>query len=162
MTRDASSATDDDQPTNILDRAARSTIREESTAFGFSIMITTTFAAVQRQHGSPGAVDLMLFALAAVAAFTVLEGLASRGFRKPLPSHESTVATLGTAMNFVSVGLAALVALAVSDLVTSDAAWPIAAAAAVTAYLFAETVEIVIAETLQKRRRGVDATTVSE
>jgi len=150
------------EPRTIVDRAARSSIRGESTAFGFSIMITTTLAAVQLHHGSPGAVDLVLFALLAVAAFTTLEGMASRGFREPLPTHRSIVATLGTAMNFVSVGLALLVALGLSDLIATDAAWIVCPAAAVMVYILAETVEIIIAEAIQRGRGDPQARRVTE
>ncbi len=150
------------EPRNIVDRAARSTIRGESTAFGFSIMITATFAAVQRKHGSPGAGDLMAFALLAVAAFTVLEGFASRGFREPLPTHGSIVATFGTALNFLSVGLAVLAALWSSDLIATDAAWFVCPVVAVTVYLAAETVEIIVAEAVQRARGDEDAKDVSD
>ena len=149
-------------PRNIVDRAARSTIRSESTAFGFSIMITASFAGVERDHGSPGVVDLLLFALAAVAAFTILEGLASRGFREPLPTHGSTVATFGTALNFVSVGAAVIAAVALSAFLVSDVAWPVCVFVAAVVYLVAESLEIVLAEAIQRARGDAEASRVSE
>jgi hypothetical protein len=137
-------------PPGRLDRGFRSTIRGESTAFGFSIMITVTFGVVQREHGSPGIGDLLLYALGAVLAFTLLEGLASRAFRASLPEHPSGVTTLGTAMNFASVGLAVGAAIGLSALVATDVAWPLCPFAAVLVYLLAETVELAVAERVRQ------------
>lgn len=113
------------EPRNAADRAARSTIGGESTAFGFSIMITATFGAVQWQHGSPVPGDLLLYGLGAVAGFTALEAAASRGARESLPEHSSNMKTLGTLMNFASVLLAIGAAIGVSALIKTDAAWPL-------------------------------------
>lgn len=145
-------APDDRQPRNVVDRATRSAIRGESTAFGFSIMITVTFGAIQRRHGTPGIADLLGFALCAVAAFTVLEGIVSRGFSQALPEHRSNVATFGTALNFLSVGLAAASAIGLSAVIGTDAAWLICPVVAVVTYLTAESAELVAAERIQRAR----------
>lgn len=151
---------EDRAPRNVVDRAARSTVGGESTAFGFSIMITVTFAAVQRKHGTPEVADLLLFAICAVSAFTVVEAVLSRGFRESLPEHASSVQTLGTAMNLISVAAAVAIAIALSALIGGDAAWLVCPAAAALVYLGFETVEIVAAERIQAARGNRQAADV--
>src|SRR3954447_4862964 len=150
------------EPRNLLDRAARSTIGGESTAFGFSIMITATFGAVQVGHGSPTYGQLLLYALCSSVAFALLEGFASRGYRESLPQYKSYVQTPGTAMNVLSVTGAVAVAIGLAAAISSDIAWEICPTAAVLVYLAAETVEQMVAERLQAARGGAHARDVAD
>jgi|SRR3954468_24264585 hypothetical protein len=115
---------EDRPPRNLLDRAARSTMGGESTAFGFSIMITATFGAIQVGHGSPSYGQLILFALCASLTFAVLEGFASRGYRESLPEYESFVQTPGTALNVLSVTAGVGAAIGLAAAIDGGVAWP--------------------------------------
>ena len=153
---------EDRRPRNLLDRASRSTIGGESTAFGFSIMITATFGAIQVGQGSPTYGQLMLFAVCASLTFAVLEGVASRGYREPLPEYESFVQTPGTALNVLSVTAAVGAAIGLASAIHSGVAWAICPAAAALVYLAAETLEQMAAERLQAARGAARADKVSE
>jgi hypothetical protein len=143
---------EDRKPRNLLDRASRSTIGGESTAFGFSIMITATFGAVQVGHGTPSYGDLIVFAVCASLTFAVLEGLASRGYRESMPEYASFVQTPGTAMNVVSVTAAVGAAIGLAAIIGGGVAWAVCPTAAATIYLVAETIEQMAAERIQAAR----------
>src|SRR4051812_33530618 len=153
---------EDRRPRNLLDRASRSTIGGESTAFGFSIMITATFGAIQVGQGSPTYGQLVVFAFCASLSFAVLEGVASRGYREPMPEYESFVQTPGTAMNVLSVTAAVGAAIGLAAAIHSGPAWAICPIAATMVYLVLETVEQMLAERLQAARGAKRASHVSE
>lgn len=94
---------------NALVRSLRSTVGRESTTFGFSILVTVTFGVLQSAHGSPSTLQVFVYGAGAVMSFTILEGVLSSGFRRPMPQHATQTLTLGTSLNVVSV-LAALAA----------------------------------------------------
>ena len=94
-------------PRTII-RSMRSTVGRESTTFGFSILATVAFGILQTTQGSPSILEIFLYATGAVMSFTLLEGVLSKGFRKPLPQHRTETLALGTSMNILSV-LAGLV-----------------------------------------------------
>jgi hypothetical protein len=131
-----------------LTRSARSTVGRESTTFGFSIMITVSFGVVQSRHGSPSTLELMLYAGGAVMSFTLLEGMLSHGFRRPMPQHHTRVITLGTALNLVSVLAAVSAALGVAEAVGAATTWALAPFVAGLVFLAFESLEEAVAERL--------------
>ena len=134
-----------------LDRGAGEALRGNATAFGYSVMITASFAAVQYERGQPSYTDL-LYGMGAVVAFTALEALVSRGFRVPLEGGSDQVITLGTALAFVSVALAITTALGVAAALRGGAAWFGAALSASLVFIPTESLEFILAEWMQDRR----------
>lgn len=136
----------------------RSTVGREATTFGFSILATVSFGVVQSTQGSPGVMQIFLFAIGAVMSFTLLEGILSRGFVKPMPQHPTQTLALGTSLNIVSVtgGLGA--ALLVSTLLSGNWAWALAAG---IAYLVTESLELALAEKLLRAKGDRSADDVS-
>lgn len=142
-------------------RGMRSTVGREATTFGFSILATVSFGVVQSTQGSPGVMQIFLFAIGAVMSFTLLEGILSRGFVKPMPQHPTQTLALGTSLNIVSVtgGLGA--ALLVSTLLSGNWAWALAPLAAGIAYLVTESLELALAEKLLRAKGDRSADDVS-
>ena len=132
-----------------VDRAIGTSVRGNSTAFGFSIMITVSFGMLAHLRGSPSVLEMLLFGIAAALAVAVLEAAVSRGFRAELEQVSQRVDMLGTAMNFISVAAAVGVATAAGELVGGVAAWPIGALAATSVYVLTESAEIFIAQLIQ-------------
>lgn len=135
---------------------ATSTVHN-STAFGFSIAITGSFAVVQTLVGGTDVLAILLFAVSAAGALGAVEAVVTGGFRVRVRAVPSEVAMLGTAQNLVSVGLVLLAVAGVATVLRGWAAWPVAGATAALVYLAAETAEIVLAELVQRRRGDPEA-----
>ena len=136
-----------------LRRGLHTSVVDNSTAFGFSIMITCSFGVLSNLEGSPSIGAILSFGLAAAATFTLLHALASDLFRHGPQTAPRHVVMLGTALNFVSVGLGVGAAALVGLLVAAPAAaWPIGSAAASSAFIFTEALEMLLAEQVEGRR----------
>ena len=129
-------------------RGLRSTVGRESTTFGFSILVTVVFGLLQAMQGSPDVARVFLYAIGAVASFTLLEGVLSRGFRHPMPQHHTQTQAAGTALNMLSVlgGLGA--AWLVGSSVSHAAVWLGAPFVAAVVYLLFESLETALGERL--------------
>ncbi len=139
-----------EQSSGPVRRGLRSTVGRESTTFGFSILVTVTFGLLQAMVGSPDVARVFLYAIGAVASFTLLEGVLSGGFRKPMPQHHTQTQAAGTAMNMLSVlgglGAAWLVGAASSHALV----WGAAPFVAASVYLVLESLEMALGERLLK------------
>jgi hypothetical protein len=150
------------RPANDLDRALRSTVGREATTFGFSILVTVGFGVVQLHHGAPDTVDLLLYATGAVASFSLLTGLLTRGFRRGLPQHESEVVAIGTALNILSVLAGVGAAMGLAALLRTDVAWLVCPFVAGLVYLALESLEELLGERLLLRAGDAEADEVSD
>jgi hypothetical protein len=148
---------DDDRSPYLLVRAMRSTVGRESTTFGFSILVTVVFGLVQAAHGSPRVPQIFGYAAGAVLSFSLLEGVLSSGFRRPMPQHHSQTLALGTSMNLVSVLGGAAAALGIVHLLHGWWVWATAPLVAGTVYLLLESGAAALAERLLKRAGDRDA-----
>lgn len=128
-----------------------------ATAFGFSITITGSFGMLQAIVGAPTVAQIVMFGVAAALTVGLVEGAVTRGFRARPDAAPPEVAMLGTAQDFLSVGLAVGTAAAVAAVLETGAAWPLGAAGATIVFLAAESAEIVLAELIEKRRGDPDA-----
>jgi hypothetical protein len=150
-----------DSARDVVVRGMRSTVGRESTTFGFSILVTVTFAVCQVTQGAPDLPRIFLYAAGAVMSFTLLEGILSAGFRRPMPQHPTQTLALGTSLNIVSVlvglGAAALVSAAVSHLTM----WAVAPFVAGVGYLLTESLEAALAERILVSSGDVQAGDVS-
>ncbi len=122
----------------------------ESTTFGFSILVTVTFALVQATEGSPDVVQIFLYAIGAVLSFTVLTGLLTRGFRGSMPQHRTGTLALATSLNVVSVISGLGMGLLVTTFLDGGAAWIVAPFAATLTYLLIEGLEEAAAERIAR------------
>jgi hypothetical protein len=152
---------DADSMGSTVVRGLRSTVGRESTTFGFSILVTVTFGVCQMTQGAPDLPRIFLYAVGAVMSFTVLEGMLSSGFRRPMPQHPSQTMALGTSMNVLSVlaglGAATLLSASFSHLVM----WGLAPFIAGVGYLLVESLEDALAERILVSSGDTEAQDVS-
>jgi hypothetical protein len=146
---------------NPLLRSMRSTVGRESTTFGFSILVTVTFAVVQATQGSPKVSHIFAYAIGAVMSFTILEGLLSRGFQRPMPQHATQTLNLGTSLNVVSVVAGLAAGWGVSEGTRGLVAWAGAPLVAGLVYLLLESLEEAAAEHVLVASGDTDAAKVS-
>lgn len=137
-------------------RGLETSILGNSTAFGFSVTVTVTFGSLNSLRGPPTVSEILLFVLGAGLAFAALQALATGGFRRRPRSDSSEVVLLGTAFNFVSIGLGTSAAVVVSYFIPYVAAWPLAAFVGAAVYVGAEATELALAETWQERHREAE------
>lgn len=126
---------------------ATSTVNNSS-AFGFSVMITATFGMLSYQHGTPSPARVALFALALVAIAGIEAGV-SRGFRRRVHRHRSNVVLLGTAGSVGSAAAALAAAYGVGALLPAPIVWLTGSLAAAACYVLVEAGAIGIAERLE-------------
>jgi len=120
-----------------------------SSAFGFSILITSSFGLLSHLHGAPGPGQVGLFALGAVLAFSVIEAVVSRGFRRRPRRQPYNVVLLGTAVDLVSVAAALAVAYGVAALLPATASWGLAPLLAAATYVLVQGADLALAERLE-------------
>lgn len=130
----------------------RASVRNNASAYGFSVTITATMALLNSILGTPAALEIVAFAGGAVACFALVEGVVSRGFTRGMEDEPSSVKELGSSISILSVGAAIGCAYAVGRLVGGFIAWPLGSFVATAAYLFLFGVELGLAQRIQRRR----------
>lgn len=128
-----------------------------STAFGYSIMITVTFGAVTRIEGNGSILELLGFATMAALAVALINGVLTRGFRRRLEEAPAEIAMMGTAMNVFSVAASVAGALVMAELLPDLLGWSVAAFVASGLYVLLEGSEVLLAERIQAARGDPDA-----
>ncbi len=124
-----------------------------SSAFGFSITITGALAAVAAAHGSPDGLDVLVFGAGGVAAFSLLDLIASEGFKLRMTRERPDTVTHAASLSFLSVlgGIGAAIGLAA--LLDGRLAWLGGSFAAVTTFVLVVSFELALAERLEEERR---------
>lgn len=148
------SSTGPQGPRARLRRGIVSSSVNNSSAFGFSILITSAFGMLNTFEGSPSALDIVLFALGAAVPFSVLEAIASRGFRRRPQTQGKEVIMLGTAANVLSIAVALAVTYLAAKLLHGPPSWGISPLFASTVYMLVEAVELATAERIQGKVFG--------
>lgn len=134
-------------------KEVRTSLRNNSGAFGYSVMITCSLAMLSAQHSSPNPLQIMLFALGAVLSFLVVEAVATNVFRRSLGDEEQTrVVALGSSIGVLSVGVALGATAATGAWLPATAAWLGGSFAASTTYLLLNAVEMTIARRVEETR----------
>lgn len=123
-----------------------------STAFGFSIVITISYGAMQNLRGSPSLLELLLYGMAAAVAVAVMEGVITRGFRVGVERLPVEVLMLGTAQNVISVAAAVGAVIGLGKLMGGTVAWLLAGAVGATVFVALESAELLIAAVVQRAR----------
>lgn len=146
---------DDDRHASHTGRAARvglhTALVDNSAAFGFSITITASYGALNQLAGSPELLHITGFAVGAALAFTALQAIVSRGFRRRPGTAPREVVLLGTALDVVSVALGLGAAMLAGALLPPAAAWPFGGLAAAAVFALSQAVELMVAVRLEAR-----------
>ncbi len=124
-------------------RGLNTSVTANAQAFGFSITITATFGVVSSTEGSPSLPEIFAFALAAVAAFSLLNLVTAKLVMAKEPAEEpDRVVLVSTATDFLAVGLALGAAVGVRYAVGGWGAWLLTPFAAAVVYVLMQALEI--------------------
>lgn len=130
-------------------RALQTAVRNNTSAFGFSVVITGTLAAVSSFSGAPDGLDILLFGAGAVASFSLVDAIASGGFRRSLTSEPPEVIAHAASVSFASVGLGLGTGIGLADLIGGDLVWVVAAFAASVVFLLCAALEMAVARRVE-------------
>jgi hypothetical protein len=133
-------------------RGLHASVRNNASAYGFSVTITASFGLLTSALGTPTAPEIFAFAGGAVAAFALVEFVVSRGYRQDLEDEPPNVKDVGSSVSVLSVGLAMACAYALGRLLGGFAAWPAGSFVATSVYLFLFGVELGLIDHLSRRR----------
>ena len=133
-------------------RELRLSLRNNSGAFGYSVMITSTMAMLTSIEGSPRPAHIILFLLAAVASFALIEVIAPRAFTRSLEGETTTVIALGSSLNLLSIAAAVGLAALLGVLLPTALSWLFASFTASVTYLLGTAVEMAIARRIEEKR----------
>jgi hypothetical protein len=126
-------------------KGLRTSIEENSTAYGYSVMITVSFGALTTAGERPSMGRLFLMVTGAAVGFTLMEALSTKMFR--ITDRDSEyVALLGAAFNFVSIGVGLLIAWLTALVTSGWTAWLLVPMFATISYLLFVGLEITIAK----------------
>jgi hypothetical protein len=119
----------------VYRRSLLATARGSAAAYGYTLSVWTSGAALIHEHGQPSLVDTVLFLVGAVAAFALVAWLALGGKRELPPSLPEGALVLAGAMHVISAGAALGAAMLIAVAVSGDVAWPLAAFCLTALYL---------------------------
>lgn len=128
----------------------RTALRNNATAYGFSITITVSYGLVGGKTATTSAVDTLSFGLGAALAFVAFGLLAVLLFRGGRMSETGQVATISGAVDLLAVVVAVLIGFALSR-IAGFWAWPATGAGAAASYLLVGGLDVVLARILARR-----------
>ena len=134
----------------------RTSIRNNSSAYGFSILATVTLASLTSKYGAPDVAELFLFVAGAGGGFILVEALGSKLFTERMRGEAPETVVLGSAFNIFSISAALGAALGISAWLTEPLVWAMAALAATVVYVLGAGLEMTLAHGLEERvkKRG--------
>ena len=135
---------------SVYGRGIRTSIRNNSTAYGYSVMITASLAALAALERQPKLGELFLYVAGAAAGFAIVEAAASNFFRDRVRGEPSEVVILGSALSFLSISSGLGTAILVGKLSNSWLPWVLAPFAATIVYLLIVGAEMTIANRIEK------------
>lgn len=145
-----------------LVHGVRTSILFNSTAYGFSVMVTAGFAMLHRQQGPATTGQIFLFAIGTTTAFAATEAAATRGFRVRVRPDPASVVSLGSAMATVSVTAALGVVALLARVLHGEVAWFVAPWAATVTFVLVAGTEMALARRAGERRDEDDYTDETE
>lgn len=123
----------------------RMALRNNATAYGFSISITAAYGMMSATHpSSAGLLSTAMFAGAAVLAFLLVGLLATRLFRHTTPVETDQTAILSGIFDAASIVVTVAVAMLCSQ-IPGTIGWPVTAFATVLTYLLVGGVDVLFA-----------------
>lgn len=133
----------------IYGRGVRTALRNNATAYGFSISITAAYGLASGAHGTTTAIATVSFAVGAVIGFLLIGGIFVTFFQRGSLREGGQVLTIGGAIDILAVAAAIAVAFGLSR-VPGFFGWPLTGLGAVTGYLVVGGLDVVIARWLAK------------
>lgn len=149
----ASAAPEDSPPERAIQlfgRAVRTALRNNATAYGFSISITAAYGLVNAVAGAAKPLETVSFAVGAAAAFVVVGAVFLTRFREGSLPEDAQVATISGGVDLLSVVCAVGAAYGLAHL-PGYSAWPLTALGTVCVYLLVGGLDILIAQVAARR-----------
>jgi hypothetical protein len=141
------------QPWLLYTSEIRMSLRNNSGAYGYSVLITCTFGMLSALHSSPGPLQIFLFALGAAASFLVIEVVATNWFRRSLGDSEQTrVVALGSSLAALSISLGVGAAALSGAMLPATLSWFVGTFCASVVYLLAAALEMGLARRVEEAR----------
>lgn len=136
---------------NALVRGVRRAVRNDASAFAYSVLITATFGVVNLDNPDVTTPRIFLFVLGATLAFTVAEAASSRLFRIRLREEQGDIVLVGTAMSPIAVGASLGAAVVASKIAEGATAWAAAPAVATVSYILMTGTQLMVARKYEER-----------
>jgi hypothetical protein len=130
-------------------------VRQDSTAYGYSLAAGGGVAILTIADRSPHALDVFLFAFGASVTFGIANVIATNAFSVRWPEAEPILIAFGTSIGFISVTGAIAVGWAVGWLLPGWAGWLAGGFFVSSSYLVFSALEVVLAHGL-RRLTGVE------
>ena len=134
----------------LFGRGVRTALRNNATAYGFSISITAAYGLVNGARASASAPETISFAMGSAFAFVVIGGTFLTRFPEGSLPEGGQVATISGGIDLLSIIAAVATAYGLSR-VPGFAAWPLTGAGAVVSYLLASGLDILLARVIAQR-----------
>lgn len=136
-------------------RELRLSLRNNSGAYGYSVMITCVMAMLSAIDRPPDPSEIISFFLGAIASFAIFEGIATRGFSRALNDEEENteVVALGSSFNLASIAAAVSLAAAAGQLLPTGFSWLVGPFIASSTYLLLTAAEMTFARRVQEARK---------
>lgn len=131
-------------------RGVRTALRNNATAYGFSIAITTAYGLVSAAGGPVTAPATVSFAVGAAVAFVLVGGLFVASAPSGSLSETGQVVTISGGIDLLSVAAAVAAAFGLSR-VPAFWAWPLTGAGAASAYLLVGGLDVLVARAAARR-----------
>lgn len=130
-----------------MDARTKPSVTGNAQAFGYSITVTVSYGAVSSARPDPTRFELVGFAMAAVAAFAILNlVVAAFTARRGLRPCSQRAMLIGTATDFLAVGAGVGAAIGVGVLIDSGAVWLLAPFAAGLLYVLTQSIELAVGQ----------------
>ncbi len=129
-------------------RAVKRTVHDNGPAFGYSISITGTIAALSALKGSPTAWDIMFAVLSVAAAFSLMEIVSTYVLHGS--DENRSVVQLGNTLNFLSIGLSVASVLAIIPFAPKTAAWALSPFVAAIVYVLVTAFQLTMVRKITK------------
>jgi succinate dehydrogenase/fumarate reductase cytochrome b subunit len=107
-------------------RGIRSSTATNAEAYGFSLVVAGSFAALDKVRGEPSWLELFLFLAGACLGFALVNTLSTLFFRKESPDEPELVISLATSLSVFSVCASVGAATGVAYALGGWPAWPLA------------------------------------
>jgi hypothetical protein len=130
-------------------RGVRTALRNNATAYGFSITITVSYGLVSRKSATTSPSEAISFGFGAALGFVVFGILSVVIFRAGRVSETGQVATISGTVDVVAVVVAVLSALGLSR-IAGYWSWPATGAGAAVVYLLIGGLDVLLARFLAR------------
>lgn len=140
-----------------LFHGVETSIRNNASAYPFSVMITAAFAVTNRVVSDLSVGRILLFVLGATTAFAVLEAVVTHGFKHRVPAESADTVVLGSALAMASVTAAVSSVWLAGHLVQGAPGWALAPFVGTTVYLLVSSIEMAVARRREEREGNAGA-----